>query len=158
MSSFASNKLEVSDLDKNIKTRFQDDKHRMLANIVFTSNWLRNRFSAFITPFGLSSQQFNILRILRGKGDWMTMNDIKNVMIDKSPHTTRMVTKLLEKGWVERKRSEEDRRIIYVSITQSGLDLLKEVDREETTMVEFLEKITVEEAAQINAILDKMRE
>jgi len=88
----------------------------------------------------------------------MTMNDIKNVMIDKSPHTTRMVTKLLENGWVERKRSEEDRRIIYVSITRSGLDLLKEVDREETTMIEFLEKITVEEAAQINAILDKMRE
>ena len=147
----------MSDLDKSIKTKFRNDKHRMLANIVFTSNWLKNSMTEFITPFGLSHQQFNILRILRGKGEWMTMNDIKKVMIDKSPHTTRMVTKLLDKGWVNRKQGTKDRRVVYVKITQTGLNLLTEIDKMEIDVVSFLDKISDDEAKQVNELLDRMR-
>lgn len=150
-------RMEMSDLDKSIKTRFRDDKHRMLANLVFTSNWLKNRMTEFITPFGLSNEQFNILRILRGNGDWMTMNDVKSVMIDKSPHMTRMVNKLLDKGWVDRKQGTKDRRVVYVKITQSGLDLLTEIDGVELDVVGFLDNISGEEAKQVNEILDRMR-
>ena len=147
----------MSDLDKSIETRFRNDKHRMLGNIVFTANWIKNNMQGFLTPFGLSNQQFNILRILRGNGDWMTMNDIKRVMIDKSPHTTRMVTKLEEKGWVERKQGEKDRRVVYVRVSQSGLDHLAEIDKVEPEVVAYLDKITAEEAQTINEILDRMR-
>lgn len=148
----------LSDLDESIKTNFENDKHRMLANLVFTSNWLRNNFNAFIAPYGLSFQQFNILRILRGNGDWMSMNDIKRVMIDKSPHTTRMVTKLLEKNLVDRKRSSKDRRVIYVTITKKGLALLKKLDVESKGQNSFLDQITEAEAQQVNSILDKLRQ
>lgn len=148
---------KTTDLDKSIKTRFENNKHRMLANIVFTANWLKNNMNEFIAPYGLSNQQFNILRILRGKGDWMTMNDIKNVMIDKSPHTTRMVTKLMDKGWVKRKRSSKDRRVVFVSITPAGLDLLSELDGKSKDVMGFLDSISMEEAQKVNQILDKMR-
>jgi DNA-binding MarR family transcriptional regulator len=147
----------MSDLDDSIKTRFSSDKHRMLANIVFSANWIKNDFNQFIKPFGLSSQQFNILRILRGKGDWMTMNDIKSVMIDKSPHTTRMVTKLLDKGLVDRKRSDKDRRIIFVGITKEGLDQLAEIDKKAEDTPRFIDNYSEEEARLVNSILDKMR-
>lgn len=147
----------MSDLDENIKTRFENDRHRMMANLVFTSNWLKSRFNEFIVPYGISFQQFNILRILRGKGDWMTMNDIKSVMIDKSPHTTRMVTKLMEKELVERKRSAKDRRVIYVTITDLGLQFLKKIDLESQELNGFIDNISNEEAQQVNATLDKLR-
>lgn len=87
----------------------------------------------------------------------MTMNDIKSVMIDKSPHTTRMVTKLLDKGLVDRKRSDKDRRIIFVGITKEGLDQLAEIDKKAEDTPRFIDNYSEEEARLVNSILDKMR-
>ncbi|BDD04571.1 MarR family winged helix-turn-helix transcriptional regulator [Aureibacter tunicatorum] len=148
----------MSDLDDSIKTKFENEKHRFVTNLIFTSNWIKNGFSDFLAPFGISSQQFNILRILRGAGDWVTMNEVKNLMIDKSPHTTRMTTKLLDKKLLERKRCEEDRRVVYVSITKEGLALLAEIDQGGKEQMSFLEKISEEDAKTVNSILDKLRE
>lgn len=147
----------VSDLDEQIKTNFQNDKHRFITNVVFTSNWVKNNFSDFLTPFGVSSQQFNILRILKGADDWVAMNDIKKLMIDKSPHTTRLTTKLLDKKLVERRRSEKDRRVVFISITNEGRSLLDKIDIGAAKQMNFLEKITLEEAQTVSSILDKLR-
>ena len=147
----------MSDLDEQIKTNFQNDKHRFVTNMVFTSNWVKNNFSDFLAPFGESSQQFNILRILKGADDWVAMNDIKKLMIDKSPHTTRLTTKLLDKKLVERRRSEKDRRVVYISITADGISLLDKIDLGAAEQMNFLEKITEEEARTVSSILDKLR-
>lgn len=147
----------MSDLDKAIKTKFENDKHRFVTNLIFTSNWIKNNFSDFLIPFEVSSQQFNILRILRGAGDWVSMNDIKKLMIDKSPHTTRLTTKLLDKELVKRRRSVKDRRVVYVTITEKGLKLLIKIDKESKDQMAFLNKITIEEAQLVTEILDKMR-
>ena len=147
----------MSDLDDAVKTNFENEKYRFVTNLIFTSNWIRNGFSDFLIPFDLSSQQFNILRILRGAGDWVSMNEIKKLMIDKSPHTTRMTNKLLEKELVERKRSDKDRRVVFVSITKKGLALLAKIDIESKEIMKFTENFSLEEAKQMNAILDKLR-
>ena len=147
----------MSDLDESIKTRFQNEKHRMLVNIVFTSNWLRNKRSEFLKPYDLSFQQFNILRILRGNGGWMTMNDVKSVMIDKAPHMTRMVTKLLDKGFVERKPCLKDRRVTFIQISKPGLALLEELDQKTKDEMRMLDGITLEEAKVVNSVLDRIR-
>lgn len=147
----------VSDLDKELKTNFQNDKYRFVTNLIFTSNWIKNGVNEHLSTFGMSSQQFNILRILRGADDWVSMNDIKKLMIDKSPHTTRLTTKLLDKKLVKRRRSEKDRRVVYVIITDEGLALLKEIDVGVEERMKFLDKVTVEEAQTVNSILDKMR-
>ena len=149
----------MGNIDKEVKTRFINDKHRFITNLVFTSNWFQNQFIEFLKPYKLSQQQFNILRILRGANDWVSMNDIKKLMIDKFPNATRLSDKLLDKGLVERKRSESDRRIVYLSITKTGMELLEAIDKDKNNdFMACLDKITDEEARLFSKILDKIRE
>ncbi len=153
-----SQQLEMASIDQEVKTRFANDKHRFITNLVFTSNWFQNQVVVFLKPFQLSLQQFNILRILKGAGDWVTMNDIKALMVDKFPNATRLSDKLLDKGLVERKRSDSDRRIVYLSITKKGLELLEAIDKSENTShMDFMERITEEEAKLFSHVLDRMR-
>ena len=149
---------KMGKIDDEIKTRFVNDKHRFITNLIFTSNWFENQFIEFLKPFHLSEQQFNVLRILRGAGDWVTMNDIKELMINKFPNTTRLSDKLLEKGLINRKRSEVDRRIVYLAISKKGLDLLEKIDNSDNQdHMGFMNRITEEEAKQFSLILDKIR-
>jgi len=148
----------MGSIDKEIKTRFVNNKHRFITNLVFTSNWFQNQFIEFLKPYQLSQQQFNILRILRGADNWVTMNDIKELMIDKFPNATRLSDKLLDKGLIERKRSEQDRRIVYLAISKNGMELLETIDNDKNTShMDFLNNITDEEAKQFSDVLDKMR-
>ncbi|WP_196893425.1 MarR family winged helix-turn-helix transcriptional regulator [Aureivirga marina] len=149
----------MAKIDDEVKTKFMNDKHRFITNLIFTSNWFQKQFEEFLKPFHLSSQQFNILRILRGNGDWVTMNDIKSLMIDKFPNTTRLSDKLLEKELIERRRSDSDRRIVYLKITEKGMNLLTEIDEADNQEhLNIIEKITEEEAKMFSDVLDKLRE
>lgn len=148
----------MASIDDEIKTKFQNNRHRFIANLVFTSNWFKGQVDEFLKPFQLSQQQFNILRILRGAKGWVTMNDIKALMVDKFPNATRLSDKLIDKGFVERKRSETDRRIVFLNITKRGLDLLEEIDKcTAPKHMEFMNRITEEEAKMFSDVLDKMR-
>ena len=148
----------MATIDDEMKSRFQSDQHRAVANVMFTGSWIRNLFVDFIKPYGISPQQFNILRILRGAGDWMNMQDIKSRMVEKSPNTTRLCDKLLDKGLILRNRSEADRRVVFLKISEKGLELLADIDKVEPTQVEkFWENLTVEEANTLSDLLDKLR-
>ncbi|MCG8331380.1 MAG: MarR family transcriptional regulator [Chitinophagales bacterium] len=145
-------------IEDAMKTKFADERVRFLANLVFTSNWIKNQFNCFIEPFGLSMQQFNILRILRGAGDWVNMNDVKERMVEKSPNATRLCDKLVAKGLIERQRCEADRRVVHLKISDQGLQLLKEIDdKDDGSHKDFLANVTVEEARIVSDILDKLR-
>ncbi|CAL2077867.1 MarR family transcriptional regulator [Tenacibaculum sp. 190524A02b] len=150
----------MAKIDDDIKTNFENSRHRLIANIIHTGNWFRNTYSNFLKPFGISMQQFNILRILKGSNDWRNMNDVKSLMIDKTPNTTRLSDKLLEKELIERKRSDTDRRVVYVRITDKGLLLLENIDKksDEIGLMDFLNNISVEEAQFSSDILDKLKE
>ena len=151
-------RFDMGSIEKELEMKFANDKHRFITNLVFTSNWFQQLVAEFLKPYQLSLQQLNILRILRGAGDWVTMNDIKKLMIDKFPNATRLSDKLLEKGLIDRKRSETDRRIVYLTITKKGLDLVKEIeDDKDQKHLEFMSRITEEEARQVSLILDKAR-
>jgi len=148
----------MAGIDHEIKTKFQNNRHRFIANVIFTANWTQSRFSEFLKPFGLSSQQFNILRILRGANDWVTMNKIKDLMIEKSPNATRLCDKLVDKELIERQRNNEDRRAVFLKISKQGLELLQKIDeREGNNQMDFLEKMTEEEAQKFSDILDRIR-
>ena len=149
---------DMRTIDDEVKTNFENDKHRFITNLIFTSNWFSNQWANFLKPYGISNQQMNVLRILRGAKDWKTMNDIKSLMVDKTPNTTRLSDKLLEKGFVERKRSEEDRRVVYLKITATGLALLSEIDKADTSeLMKFMEVLTDEEAKKFSHLLDQIR-
>lgn len=145
-------------IDDDMNTRFTNDKHRLAANIVFTAGWIKGSFNEVIRPYGLSSPQFNILRILRGAKDWVNMNEVKERMVEKSPNTTRLCDKLLDKGLIERRRSETDRRVVYLHISKKGLELLEEIDQnDDGSHKAFLDNVSEEEARIVNEILNKLR-
>jgi len=149
----------MASIDKEIKTNFKNDKHRFVTNLMFTSTYIKNMMSKTLKPFDLSSEQFNILRILRGAGDWTAMNVVKDRMVEKSPNATRLADKLINKELIERERCDSDRRVVFVKISTKGLELLTEIDQLSNEEFEsFLDGITNKEAIAFSAILDKMRD
>ena len=148
----------MGSIDSEIKSTFVNDQHRFVTNLVFTANWVQNIFTNELKPFDISSQQFNILRILRGAGDWVVMSELKDGLLEKAPNATRLANKLLTKGLIERRRSEEDRRVVYVKVSKAGLELMEKIDQNESPVQRALQNhITAEEARMVSDILDKFR-
>lgn len=148
----------MAKIDSEVKTKFANEKHRFITNVVYTSGWVKNLSNEDLKPFGISNEQFNILRILRGAKDWVAMTDVKRLMIDKAPNATRLADKMLNKNLIERKRSESDRRVVYIHISKDGLGLLSAIDANDgKVQAALMNNITEKEAKQVSLILDKLR-
>lgn len=147
------------EIGKEIKqSKFKNEHQKMLINILFTSNWLNAKHAAGLKPYGISSQQYNLLRILRGQHPKpASVNLLIDRMLDKSSNASRLVEKLRIKKLVERTVCPEDRRAVNVIITQKGLDLLAELDKNEGNMLKELKNLSEKEAELINILLDKLR-
>ena len=126
-----------------------------LINIKYTANWLNSKEITFFKPYGISPQQFNILRILRGAGQAVKVQVVKERMIERAPNITRLMDKLCDKKLIERVRCEDDRRVVFVEINKKGLATLKKIDV--ALNVDFLDKLTEDEAKILSDILDKIR-
>ena len=145
----------MGDISKDINSKFPNNKLKALINIKYTANWLNSIEIEFFKPYGISPQQYNILRILRGAGGPIKVQVIKDRMIERAPNATRLMDKLCDKKLIERVRSEHDRRVVYISISQKGLALLKTIDT--SIDFDFLENLTEVEAKQLSDLLDKIR-
>jgi len=132
---------------------------KVLLNLSFTRNVVGDKFLEILKPYDLSSEQYNVLRILRGqKGKPANMCLIQERMIAKTSNTTRLVDKLLLKEFVTREICPENRRKMEVQITKKGLDILAELD---SKVIEhensFAKKLTESELEQLNNLLEKYR-
>jgi DNA-binding MarR family transcriptional regulator len=145
----------MGDLGKDIKSIFTNQRVKALLNIKYTANWLDQIGAAILKPYQISEQQYNILRILRGAGKAITVNEVKERMIQKSPNATRLMDKLCEKKLIDRRRCENDRRVVFIQINRKGLDLLDKIDMKE--LDDCLNVLTEDEAVTLNRILDKIR-
>lgn len=147
-------------IEEEIKQeRFISEYQKATLNVMFTSAWINQRSTTILKPFGLTWQQFNILRILRGRyPEPATVKLLMERMIDKMSNASRLVDKLLAKGLVARVTSSTDRRRVDVSITESGLALLKEASNEMEEGLGFnTNPLNPVEAEELNRLLDKMR-
>jgi DNA-binding MarR family transcriptional regulator len=148
----------MAKIEEEIKQKkFTSEFQKAVVNIMFTSAWLHSRYSHIMKPFGISLQQYNILRIL--KGQYPAPAPLKLLterMIDKMSNTSRLVEKLVKKGLVERKTCEENRRQVDIIITQKGMDLLNEVNKR-VDMEDGRLELTEKEAVDMSLLLDKMR-
>ena len=145
----------MGNISKDINSSFPNERIKAMINIKYTANWLTSKEIRFLKPFGISPQQYNILRILKGAGEQVKVQVVKERMIERSPNATRLMDKLCEKGLIERVRCEEDRRVVFVEINKNGLGLLNKV--KEFRENDFLNKVSVEEARTLNELLDKIR-
>lgn len=145
------------EIGKVIQSKFSSPQQKAIVNLRYTSNWMSQRHNIFMAQFELSMAQFNILRILRGANDFLSVNTVKERMVEKSPNTTRLMDKLVEKELIERVRCEEDRRVVYVKIAPKGLELLARIDEVFNDPALFPTALSDEEAEQLSTLLDKLR-
>lgn len=145
----------MGDISKDINSKFDNNKVKALINIIYTSNWINSHQNEYFKSFGISPQQFNILRILRGAGEPIKVQTIKERMIERAPNATRLMDKLCAKNLINRLPCPGDRRVVHIEITSSGLDLLKNIDKDFNE--DLLKNLTEDEAAQLSLLLDKIR-
>ncbi|HRH65995.1 MAG TPA: MarR family transcriptional regulator [Bacteroidia bacterium] len=144
--------------DEIVQKNFRSESHKLGVNIIFTFNWVNHFHSGVMKKFDLTSQQFNILRILRGQHPApANIKLLRERMLDKMSDASRIVEKLRAKGLVERVTNESDRRACDVNITRKGLDLLKIIDKEDITFDNFFSNLSCEEIKVLNDLLDKLR-
>ena len=147
-------------LEDEIKQKsFASPYHRMVVNIMFTGNWVQKELMAQLRPFGISLQQHNVLSILRGQyPNPSTLGLIQERMLDRMSNATRLVDKLLEKGYVDRCQCPENRRKVDIVITPAGMELLLKTNNLLQQITERYAHLTTEEATLLGNLLDKVRQ
>ncbi len=145
----------MGDFAKDINSKFANNKVKATLNIIYTANWINSHQNAFFKSYGVSPQQYNVLRILKGANQPLKAQTIKERMIDRSPNTTRLMDKLIAKNLITREHCPSDRRVVHIEITKQGLTLLNEISKH--LKDDLLENLTEEEATQLSDLLDKIR-
>ena len=136
-------------------------RQRAMLNILFTASWLDCYLTRQLRPYGLTGPQYNILRILNGSSPkGLSVLDIKSRMLDRSSNVSRLVEKLRLAGLVERVPHSQDRRMVIVTISESGKKVLADIEQ-----AGFINgqntpgyKLTESEAMELAHLLDKFRE
>lgn len=145
----------MGNISKDINSKFVNNRVKALINILYTANWISSFQNEFFKPFGISPQQFNILRILNGSNQPLKVQTIKERMIDRAPNATRLMDKLCLKELIVRIACPEDRRVVKIEITEKGRELLTSISEDFNN--ELLKNITEDDAQHLSDLLDKMR-
>ena len=146
-------------LEQAIKsTKFKSESQKAVLHILYTAWWLKTLMTQELKKFGLTHEQYNVLRILKGKyPEQMCVKDIASRMIEKSSNVPRIIDRLELKNLVERNTSLLDKRETVITITQKGISILAE----STVMIENKSEssfvLEEEEASILNVLLEKIR-
>src|SRR5579863_4429672 len=145
-------------LENEINQRkFRNEYQKARLNILYTNNWLAEKISIIFDKWDITPRQFNILRILRGEGKPLSTLQIRQRMLDKMSDTSRIVDRLVRKGFVRKTPNGEDRRLVDVIITSRGRKLLEKIDPLEGEMDKMMTTLSPEEASTLSRLLDKLR-
>jgi DNA-binding MarR family transcriptional regulator len=140
------------------QSKFRNEYQKAGINLIYTFNWVTEQTKNLFEKYGLTAQQFNILRILRGAGEPLSTFQIRQRMLDKMSDTSRIVDRLIIKGLVKKNISKIDKRLVDVSITEKGKKLLAKLDGHQDEMDAVLSNLSDSEAKTLNKLLDKIRE
>lgn len=138
--------------------RFDHEWHKVRVNLLMTAAWMKAEVNQFLKPYGLTQQQFNTLRILRGAlPNPISTSHLREKLIDKMSDTSRLTDRLAQKGWVRKKNCDHDGRLVNIWITETGLDLLNRIDERIANLDALTRDLTEDEAHQLNTLLKKIR-
>lgn len=146
-------------IEEEIKQpQFKDEHLKAMINLMFTHHFVYEHNRLFLKKFGISSQQYNVLRILRGQRFHpISTQDVKARMLDRNSDTSRITDRLAELGLVEKGVRAENKRKADLVISRQGLELMASIDLEAEKMHAVMKKLSDEEAQQLNILLDKIR-
>lgn len=150
---FISMKIE----DEIKQPKFKDPFQKAVINLIFTASWLQSKHQDFFKTAGITNQQFNILRILKGQHPKSTSaTEIKSRMLDRNSDVSRLLDRLVLKKFITKQVCPNDKRAADITITQDGLSILAELDKRQAEIDRVL-NLTEEEAKQLSDLLDKSR-
>lgn len=151
--------FDMGDFENDIQSSFINERVKANLNVLYTANWIYNKMSANLKPYGLTHEQFNVLRILRGKHpEFMSQKDILKRMVAPNSNLTLIVKKLVDKELIKVNQSAFDGRQYEINITEAGLLKLKELDEFIKSQKDSFSSLSESEAFHLNALLDKVRE
>jgi len=146
-------------IDKDIKQgKFRNEHQRSIINIMFTHNWMMEQIKEIVEAEGITMQQFNILRILRGSKVPLSTLQIRERMLDKMSDSSRIVDRLVIKGLAKKTIRKNDKRLVDITITGKGRKLLLNLDEQEETFDKVVGALSLLEAKSLNILLDKIRQ
>jgi len=144
--------------DEIKQSRFRDCYQKVAVNLLFTAGWLEGRQQEFFKAFGITLQQFNILRILRGQHpNRISGVEIKSRMLDRNSDISRLLDRLLKKNLIAKHLRPGDKRATDVAITEEGLELLKRIDKDLESREHGTIGLTEDECNRLSDLLDKSR-
>lgn len=138
--------------------QYENEKHRLRVNLIYSSNWFEGRMLDFLKQYGITQQQFNVLRILRGQSpEPISTKEIRERMIVSSADSSRLVDRLCDKDLIWKQPCPHDGRLIQVFIGKKGLALLNEIDSNISQLDGIMDNLSEKEALMLNQLLNKMR-
>jgi DNA-binding MarR family transcriptional regulator len=144
--------------DEIQQKKFRNEYQKSAINLMYTYGWLHNKQKKFFSGYNITPQQYNVLRILKGQyPDAISTSEIKSRMLDKNSDTSRIVDRLSTKGLIVKNTCTSDKRLVDVSISDRGFELISEIDIRALELDKLFSTLEIEEAAELNRILDKLR-
>ncbi len=138
--------------------KFKSPAQKLAVNIIYTSNWLNYYYESMFKTTGLTIQQYNVLRILRGQHPKPSnLKLIRERMLDRMSDASRIVNKLKQKGLIERHENKNDRRNLSILISDRGLQLLQSLDYIDNDVKKRFNKLNEAEQQLLNNLLDRLR-
>lgn len=157
----------MATLKRDIKKKhaFDSPEQEAYLNLARTHAELTGPFVALFKRHGLSPASYNVLRILRGVRDYpeqgedaLPCAEIVERMVTRVPDLTRLIDRLVEKKLVQRRRAEDDRRVVRIRISTAGMNLLKKLDAPVGDLHrQVLSALTDAEVEQLSRLLEKIR-
>jgi len=146
-------------IEDEIKQKsFVSEYHKLAVNLQFTANWLGAKQAKVFKQFGISYQQFNVLRILKGQyPNPSSLILIRERMMDKESNASRLIDKLEKADLTKRVQCPNNRRQVDITITPKGIELLEKLNPEVENLKDVLSELSQDEAKTLNTLLDKMR-
>lgn len=139
--------------------KFKSEQHKAALNVMFTAYKLHTEVARILKPFGLTAEQYNVMRILKGSAPrQLCVKEIAERMIERSSNVPRILDRLQTKNYVTRTRSENDGRETLIGLTEAGLELLLQTTDLVGNVDGSTVKLTDSEARLLNELLDKSRE
>ena len=140
------------------KRPFDQPEQESYLNILRTNDQFQNRFGKLFREFGVTSSQYNVLRILRGEGKPMPCLEIADRMVQVVPAITGLLDRLELQGLIRRERCTVDRRVVYIDLTEKAVDLLSQMDRPVIELHKALMgHLSVTELKDLTRLLEKAR-
>jgi len=136
---------------------FKNDHQRALVNLFFTSRHVETLIKTEYKKYGVTMKQYNILRILKGAGEPISTQLIRERMIDRMSDISRIVDRMVSKGIVTKCLNGEDKRLVDVSISEKGEEILEQMNQAAPENHTIVNTLSVEDCIELNRILDKIR-